>query len=54
MLLFMGGMNAMVGSDTTNRERAMDSSGCGTINHNGERLVNFSLNNNCAIGGTIF
>ena len=32
----------------------MYSQGCGTINNNGERLVNFCLNNSYAIGGTIF
>ena len=53
MLLVMGDMNSKIGSDNTDRERAMGSQGCGTIN-NGERLVNFCLNNNCVIGGTIF
>ena len=53
MLLVMGDMNAKVGSDNTDRERAMGSQGCGTINNNGERLVNFCLNNNCAIDGII-
>ena len=28
--------------------------GCGTINDNGERLVEFCLSNRCIIGGTIF
>ena len=28
--------------------------GCGTINNNGERLVEFCLSNRCIIGGTIF
>ena len=54
MLLFMGDVNAKIGSDNTDRERAMVSQGCGTINNNGERLVNFCLNNNRVIGGTIF
>ena len=54
MLLVMGDMNVMVGSGNTDREWEMGSQGCGTINNNGERLVNFCLNNNCAIGGTIF
>jgi len=27
--------------------------GCGAINNNGERLVEFFLNNGCVIGGTI-
>ena len=50
MLLVMGYINAKVGSDNTDRERAMGSQGCGTMTNNDERLVNFSLNNNCAIG----
>ena len=54
MLLVMGDMNAKVGSDNIDRERAMGSQCCETINNNGERLVNICLNNNCAIGGTIF
>ena len=54
MLLVMGDMNAKIGSHNTDRERAMGSQGCGTINNNGERLVNFCLNNNCVIDGTIF
>ena len=49
----MGDMNAKIGSDNTDRERVMGSQGCGTINNNGERLVNFCLNN-CVIDGTIF
>ena len=32
----------------------MGKHGCGSINDNGERLVDFCLNNNCIIGGTIF
>ena len=32
----------------------MGSQGCGTINTNGETPVNLCLNNNCAIGETIF
>ena len=45
-------MNATVRSDNTERESAMGSQGCGTINNNGERLVNLCLNTNCVIGGT--
>ena len=52
MLLVMRDMNAKVGSDNTNRERAMGSQGCETINNDGERLENFCLNNSCAICGT--
>ena len=32
----------------------MGKHGCGSIYGNGERLVDFCLNNNCIIGGTIF
>ena len=32
----------------------MGKNGCGTRNGNEERLIDFCLNNNCTIGGTIF
>ena len=56
MLLIMGDLNAKVGDhdDNKGRERVMSKHGCGTRNDNGERLVDFCLNNNCTIGGTIF
>ena len=54
MLFVMGDMNAKVGADNTNREKAMGKQGCGSINENGERLVNFCLNNGLIIGGTVF
>ena len=54
MLLVMEDMIAKVESDNTDRERAMGSQDCGTMNNNGERLVNFCPTNNCAIDGTIF
>ena len=47
VLLIMGDMNAKTGSDNTDRERAMGREGC-------VKFVNFCLNNNCVIGGTIF
>jgi len=52
--MIIGDMNAKVGADNTNCDRAMGKHGCGEINDNGERLVGFWLNNNCVIGGTIF
>ena len=54
MLLIMGDLNAKVGEDNTEREEAMGKHGCGTISDNGERLVDFCLNNSCIIGGTVF
>ena len=54
LLLIMGGINAKFASENSNCEAAMGKHGCGSINDNGERLVDFCLNNNCIIGGTIF
>ena len=54
MVVVMGDLNAKVGADNKNKERAMGSHGCGVLNNNGERLVEFCLNNNLVIGGTIF
>ena len=54
VLLIMGDMNAKTGSDNTDREQVIGREGCGIINDNGEKFVNFCLNNNCVIGGTIF
>ena len=45
----MGDMNAKTGSDNTDRERAVGREGCGIINDNGEKFVNFCFNNNCVI-----
>ncbi len=53
MLLIMGDRNAKVGANT-NYERAMGKHGCGVINDNGRRFAEFSLDNSCVIGGTIF
>ena len=53
MLLIIGDKNAKVGAENCNCERAMGKHGCGVMNDNGERLVDFCLNN-CVIGGTIF
>ena len=54
LLPIIGDTNAKVGSGNSNCERAMGKHGCGVMNDNGERVVNFSLNNNYVIGGTIF
>ncbi|KAL9971331.1 hypothetical protein ACROYT_G023842 [Oculina patagonica] len=39
MLVIMGDLNAKVGSDNSNYDRAMGKEGCGTMNENGERLA---------------
>ena len=54
MLLIIGDMNAKVGDDNTNYERAMGTHGCGDMNDNGGRLADFCMTNNAVIGGTIF
>ena len=54
LLLIMGDLNAKVGNENTDCERAMGRHGCGVINDNGERLVDFCLENNCLIGGIVF
>jgi len=54
MLLIIGDMNAKVGSENSKCERAMGEHGCGVMNDNGERLVDFCLNNDYVIGDTIF
>ncbi|XP_032239018.2 craniofacial development protein 2-like [Nematostella vectensis] len=54
MLLVIGDLNAKVGTDNTNYERAMGVYGCSTMNNNSELLADFCLNNDLVIGGTIF
>ncbi|RUS72691.1 hypothetical protein EGW08_019547 [Elysia chlorotica] len=50
----MGDLNAKVGSNNTNYERAMGREGCGSINDNGERLLETCTTYNYVIGGTLF
>lgn len=54
MLLIMGDINAKVGANNTNYERAMGKHGCGVMNDNCRRFAEFCLENDCVIGGTIF
>jgi hypothetical protein len=54
MLLIIGDMNAKVGNNNTNYEKAMGTHGCGDMNDNGSRLADFCMNNSGVIGGTIF
>ena len=43
VLVVMGDLNAKIGNENVGQERAMGKHGCGKINENGERLVDFSL-----------
>ena len=52
MLILMGGMNAKVGADNTDRER--EKGRHGEMNENGEMLADFCSTNSLVIGGTIF
>ena len=54
VLLLLGDFNAKVGTNNEGKERVMGKQGCGIINGNGSRLVNFCEDNNLVIGGTIF
>uniref|UniRef100_A0A8C7WPA4 Endonuclease/exonuclease/phosphatase domain-containing protein n=1 Tax=Oryzias sinensis TaxID=183150 RepID=A0A8C7WPA4_9TELE len=53
VLIIMGVLNANVGKDNSNNERAMGKHGCGTMNENGERLIDFCNTNNLVVGGTL-
>ena len=47
-------VNAKIGNENTGLERAMGKHGCGKMNENGERLVDFCLDFDLVIGGTLF
>ena len=48
----MGDIKAKVGDDNLGVESTMGRDGCGTINNNGERLVDFCADNSMVIGET--
>ena len=54
MFVVMGGLNAKVGNNNTNREEVMGKFGVGVMNDNGERLCDFCSTNGFIITGTIF
>ena len=54
MKIVMGDLNAKVGSDNTNHDRAMGKEGCGSMNDNGERLLETCMAYDLVIGGTLF
>ena len=54
MVIITGDMNAKVGACNKDKERIMGPHGTGTINENGERLVDFCGMNKYVITGTLF
>ena len=54
MKIIMGDLNAKVGDDNSTYERTMGCEGCGKMNENGERLLDFCEENAFIVGGTLF
>ena len=54
VLVVMGDLNAKIGNENAGLERAMGKHGCGKMNENGERLIDFCLDFDLVIGGTLF
>ncbi|KAL9977333.1 hypothetical protein ACROYT_G014723 [Oculina patagonica] len=54
VLCVIGDFNARVGNDNEGCEKIMGKNGCCNINDNGHRLCDLCVENNLAIGGTLF
>lgn len=54
MRIVMGDLNAKMGNNNTEHDRAMGREGCGVMNENGERLAEFCTMHDLVIGGTLF
>ena len=54
MFVVMGGLNAKVGNNNTNREEVMGKFGVSVMNDNGERLCDFCSTNGLIITGAAF
>ena len=50
VLVVMGDLNAKIGNENAGLERAMGKHGCGKMNENGERLIDFCLDFDLVIG----
>ena len=50
----MDDMNAKVSNDNTSYKRAMGKEGCGSMNNNGERLLECYISYKLDVGGTLF
>lgn len=54
MKIVMGDLNAKLGSDNKNHDIAMGKEGCGSMNKNGERLLEFCTTYDLVVRGTLF
>jgi len=54
VLVVMGDFNAKIGRENTGLERVIGKHGCGEMNENGERLIDFSLECSLVVGGSLF
>ena len=52
--IFLGDMNAKIGSDNSGFEQVMGKHGLGTMNDNGNRFAEFCAFNSLIIGGSVF
>ena len=50
----MGDLNSKVGNDKTENVKVMGKHGCGLMNENGVKLLEFCNNNNLVVRGTLF
>lgn len=54
VIIVMGDLNAKVGTDNTDSDEIMGKHWMGTINANGEKLLETCRVNNLVIGGSVF
>ena len=52
--IVMGDLNAKIGEDNSDMEEVMGKHTIGTINNNGERLLEFCLTHGMTVGGSVF